>query len=106
MILVPLTRPVYAALEPVDMRKSFDALFELARQQLAHDAMRSAVVLFFNRSRTHCKMLFHDGSGFVLLYKRLDERWFVIPTPSSPEQRSVAIPLTELAVWLQGRARK
>jgi transposase len=106
MILLPLTRPVFAALEPVDMRKSFDALFDVAREQLGHDAMRSAVVLFFSRSRTHCKMLFHDGSGFVLLYKRLDARWFVVPTATSPEQRSVPVPLTELAVWLQGRAKK
>lgn len=106
MILVPRTRPVYAALEPVDMRKSFGALFEHAREQLGLDAMRSAVVLFFSKSRTHCKMLFHDGTGFVLLYKRLDRRWFVLPRPVHGAEKSVPIPLTELAVWLNGRAEK
>jgi transposase len=103
MILLPATRRIFAATEPVDMRRSFDVLHEIAREQLGLDAMRSAVVLFFNRPRTHCKALFHDGTGFVILYKRLDERTFSVPKPTAPADRSVAIALDELALVLDGR---
>jgi transposase len=103
MILLPASRRIFAATEPVDMRRSFDVLHEIAREQLGLDAMRSAVVLFFNRPRTHCKALFHDGSGFVILYKRLDERTFSVPKPTASADRSVAIALDELALVLEGR---
>jgi transposase len=103
MILLPASRRIFAATEPVDMRRSFDVLHEIAREQLGLDAMRSAVVLFFNRPRTHCKALFHDGSGFVILYKRLDERTFSVPKPAASSDRSVAIALDELALVLEGR---
>lgn len=103
MILLPPSRRIFAATEPVDMRRSFDVLHEIAREQLGLDAMRSAVVLFFNRTRTHCKALFHDGTGFVVLYKRLDERTFSVPRPTAPADRSVAIALEELALVLVGR---
>lgn len=103
MILLPATRRIFAAVEPVDMRRSFDVLLEIAREQLGLDALRSAVVLFFNRPKTHCKALFHDGTGFVILYKRLDERTFIVPMPTRPADRSVAISLDELALVLDGR---
>jgi hypothetical protein len=49
MILVPTSRPLYAAVDPVDFRRSFDVLIAIAREQLGLDALRSAVVLFFNK---------------------------------------------------------
>jgi hypothetical protein len=29
-------------------------------------------VLFFNRDRARCKILFHDGSGLVIVYNARD----------------------------------
>ena len=81
MILLPASRRIFAATEPVDMRRSFDVLHEIAREQLGLDAMRSAVVLFFNRPRTHCKALFHDGSGFVILYSASTNARSACPSP-------------------------
>ncbi len=102
MILLPATRALYAATEPVHLRASFDVLFAVARDQLGLDVLRSAVVLFFNRDRTRCKLLFHDGSGFVLLYKRLDRGRFARLEPVRPADRSVTIAARELAVLLEG----
>ena len=102
MILIPTTRALYAAVDPVDFRRSFDALVAIAREQLGLDALRSAVVLFFNRDRTRCKLLFHDGSGFVLLYKRLDRGRFARTEPTRPADRSVTIAARELALLLEG----
>lgn len=36
------------------------------------------------RFRTRCKLLFHDGSGFVLIYKRLDRGHFARMVPTRP----------------------
>ncbi len=106
MILVPATRPLYAALDPVDFRRSFDVLIAIAREQLGLDALRSAVVLFFNRDRTRCKLLFHDGSGVVILYKRLDRGVFRVPPATLPGDRSVRIEPRELAIVLAGFDRR
>ena len=65
MILIPTTRALYAAVDPVDFRRSFDALVAIAREQLGLDALRSAVVLFFNRDRTRCKLLFHKRASVM-----------------------------------------
>lgn len=51
MILLPVTRALYADVEPVHLRASFDVLFARARDQLGLDVLRSAIVLFFNRDR-------------------------------------------------------
>ena len=102
MILLPAARSIYAAVDPVHLRASFDVLFAVARDQLGLDAMRSAVVLFFNRDRSRCKLLFHDGSGFVLLYKRLDRGRFARVEPTRPGDRSVTVAHRELALLLEG----
>jgi transposase len=106
MILVPTSRPLYAAVDPVDFRRSFDVLIAIAREQLGLDALRSAVVLFFNKDRTRCKLLFHDGSGVVILYKRLDRAHFHIPSVVRAGDRSVCIEARELGVLLAGIERR
>lgn len=106
MILLPLTRPVYASIDPVDMRRSFDVLVTWSRERLGLDALRSAVVLFFNRDLTRCKLLFHDGSGLVIVYKRLDRGRFEIPLPLRPGDQSVEIALGELPLILEGKIRQ
>lgn len=102
MILLPVTRPIYAALDPVDFRRSFDVLVAIAREQLGLDALRSAVVLFVNRDHSRCKVLFHDGSGIVILYKRLDRGTFHIPAAVLAGDRSVRIAPAEIALLLAG----
>ena len=106
MILVPTSRPLYAAVDPVDFRRYFDVLIAIAREQLGLDALRSAVVLFFNKDRTRCKLLFHDGSGVVILYKRLDRAHFHVPSIVRAGDRSVRIEARELGVLLAGIERR
>lgn len=102
MIVLPATRALYAAVEPVHLRSSFDVLFAIARDQLGLDVLRSAIVLYVNKDRTRCKLLFHDGSGFVILYKRLDRGHFARLTPVGLHDRSISIQARELAVLLEG----
>jgi hypothetical protein len=75
-------------------------LVAIARAQLGLDALRSAVVLFFNRDRTRCKHLFHEGSGIVVRYKRLDRGHFTVPAAVLEGDRSVRIEARELPLLL------
>ena len=49
---------VYVGLHPVDMRKSFNGLSEIARSTLKLDPLSGAAFLFTNRRRTMIKILY------------------------------------------------
>lgn len=61
------------------MRKSFDALSGLVRNQLQRDPASGEVYVFVNRSRNCIKLLHWESGGFVLYYKRLEKGTFTIP---------------------------
>ena len=54
---------VYVALEPCDMRKSFNGLAELVRNSLEVDPASGAAFLFTNKKRSLIKILYFDGTG-------------------------------------------
>lgn len=61
------------------MRKSFDALSGLVRNELQRDPASGEVYVFVNRSRTCIKLLHWESGGFVLYYKRLEKGTFTTP---------------------------
>jgi hypothetical protein len=61
---------VYVALEPCDMRKSFNTLAALARNHLGLDPLSGAAFLFTNKSRRLIKILYFDGTGYWLVANR------------------------------------
>lgn len=67
---------IYAATESVDLRKSFDSLFALCRDTLKKDPMSGHVFLFINRCRSRLKALLWDGTGLVIIGKRLESGKF------------------------------
>jgi transposase len=77
--MIPQGVQVFVALEPVDMRYSFDRLSGLAKEQVGYDARSGALFLFFGRRRDALKILFFDGSGMCQFYKRLDAGTFRLP---------------------------
>jgi transposase len=70
---------VVLAVEPVDLRKSFNGLYEIARNELEEAPEDGALFIFSNRSRTRIKVLCFDGTGCWVSVKRLEEGTFSWP---------------------------
>jgi len=100
MIRLPST--ILVATTPIDLRLSFDRLAGIVREQLGADPRRETLVVFHNRARTHAKLLWHDGAGYCLLYRRLDRGTYRIPLAIPPGARHVTVGERELAVLLEG----
>ena len=54
------------------MRASFDTLFEKVRKVLVQDPTSGHLFVFINLKRTLCKCLYYDGTGLVILAKRME----------------------------------
>lgn len=61
------------------MRKSFDGLMAVIRDNFQMDPFSNAVFLFCGRKKNTMKALYFDRDGFVLLQKRLDNGKFQWP---------------------------
>jgi len=59
-----------------DIRKGFDSLSGLVRNELNENPLCGDVFIFFNRRRTHVKLLMWDKDGFAIYYKRLERGVF------------------------------
>jgi len=96
-----LTR-IFVARDPVDMRKGFDGLTGVVIETIDEDPQSGYLFLFFNRSRNRVKLLVWDGSGFWLLYKRLEHGRFQIFDRADGTTGSFELSGTELALLLDG----
>jgi len=95
-----LATKIYVAVEAVDMRKGFEGLYGLVRDQLRADPLSGHLFLFSNRTRTRLKALVWDGSGLWVCAKRLEKgrfRW-----PEAEGRNSVSMRAEELAMLVNG----
>lgn len=67
---------VFVCKDPTDMRSSYDTLFAKAKDVLCQDPFSGHLFVFINSRRTSMKCLFYDGTGFVLLCKRMERGLF------------------------------
>jgi transposase len=100
--VIPAGVEIYVALEPVDMRLSFDRLSGLALEQVGYDARSGALFIFFGKRRDALKILFFDGSGMAIFYKRLDRGVFRTPEAPTKTARHVEINDAMLEALLDG----
>jgi len=82
--VIPTGVQVYVALEPVDMRLSFDRLAGIVRERIGYEPRSGALFMFFARRRVAAKILFFDGTGLCQFYKRLDAGRFAVPEAPAP----------------------
>jgi transposase len=90
---------IWVATTPVDMRQGFDRLAARVREHLGHNPLGGHLFVFRNRNAERVKILWWDGSGLVLYYKRLERGTFRFPSTS---EASLTIDSTQLLQLLSG----
>jgi len=102
VILLPSSVRVYAAVEPVNLRKSFEGLSNEVRAVLGADPTSGHVFLFLNRRRTQMKLLLFTRGGFTIVHKRLEQGRYGFVAQVHAGAKSVEIDADELALLLEG----
>lgn len=82
------------------MRASYDTLFAKVKGVLGHDPFTGHLFVFINARRTLIKCLFWDGTGFVLLCKRMHEGLFSKINPLFKGE--VILSPAEFALFFEG----
>lgn len=91
---------IFVSKDPADMRASYDTLFRKAKTQLEKDPFSGHLFLFLNRRRTSCKALYYDGTGLVIIAKRLEKGTFAHINPHY--RGEVCLTQAEFALLFEG----
>ena len=76
----PIFRPsATISKKPVDFRKGHDGLSALVQSVLRKDPFTGTVFVFRSWRADRLKLLYWDGTGLVMTYKRLEETTFTWP---------------------------
>ncbi|WP_150526435.1 IS66 family insertion sequence element accessory protein TnpB [Roseibium sediminis] len=70
---------VFVATRPVDFRKGHDGLAALVQSVLRKDPFTGTVFVFRSKRADRLKLLYFDGTGLVMAYKRLEDTTFTWP---------------------------
>lgn len=89
--MIPQGVEVFVAVEPVDMRLGFERLGGVVRERMKREPRSRALFVFIGRRRQTVKVLYWDGTGMVLLYKRLDRGLFEVPKPARTGDATVVV---------------
>jgi transposase len=102
MFTFPQTVQVYMAVDPTDMRKSFDSLAGATQNVMGQNPLSGHLFVFFNRERNRVKVLFWDKSGYCLYYKRLEQGTFHFPQYLSEDTKVLKVAISDFALILAG----
>lgn len=91
---------VYVSREFTDMRSSYDSLFERTKSVLNQDPYSGHLFLFINKHRTSIKCLFYDGTGLVIIAKRLEKGLFSKINPFL--RGEITLTSAEFALYFEG----
>lgn len=100
--MIPHGVEIFLGLDPIDLRWGFDRLAGLCEERIGRGARSGALFVFFGRRREAIKVLFFDGSGLCLFYKRLDQGTFRLPESAQQGQLSLTLTDRELDDLLDG----
>ena len=99
--MIPRGVEIFVGVEPIDLRWSFDRLSGVASERIGREPRSGALFIFFGRRREAIKVLFFDGSGLCLFYKRLDKGTYRLPDVEA-DATSVVIEESALDDLLDG----
>ena len=92
---------VFAAAKPTDLRKSFDTLTKVVVEELGRDILSGDAFLFVNARANRAKVLYYDGTGLVIVMKRLEKGRFAKPWARAADG-AIKMSPSELALFLEG----
>jgi transposase len=93
MIPVPAGLRVLIATKPVDFRRGTDGL---VRETLGEDPFSGTIYVFRSKRADRVKMVAWDGTGLVLLWKRLESGAFKWPPITNGVMRLTSAQLAAL----------
>jgi transposase len=93
---------VFLAVEPADMRKSFNGLYALAVEKLKEDPRQGALFVFTNKTRNRIKLLHFDGTGLWIGIKKLEKGTFSWPSGVDVENGRLKLSNEALVLLLNG----
>lgn len=82
------------------MRASYDTLFAKTQGVLKQDPFSGHLFLFINRHRTSIKCLYYDGTGLVIISKRLEANTFSRINPMYAGE--IVMTAAEFALYFEG----
>jgi transposase len=100
--MLPTGTRVLVCTEPQDMRRSFDRLAAVVRDEMGEEPQSGAYFVFVSKSLTRAKMLWWDRNGYCLLYKRLHQALFRVPQEGAKVGKTLQVDALALARLLQG----
>ena len=100
--MIPHGVEIFVSLSPIDLRWSFERLAGVALEQIGREARSGALFVFFGKRRDALKVLFFDGTGMCVFYKRLDQGTFRLPEPRDEQATTVELSERELDDLLDG----
>ena len=89
---------VFVFSEPVDLRAGFDKLTFFVESRLKQKLIDGDLFLFMGRNRTRLKMICYDGTGILLIAKRIERGKFM--SLYDLEHREISV--EELDILLHG----
>jgi transposase len=83
--------PIYVALEPVDMRFGSERLGGLVRERMRSEPRSRALFVFVSKRGHSMKVLTWDGTGTIVIHKKLDAGRFELPRATGPGDQHVVV---------------
>jgi len=96
VIPVPAGLRVLIATKPVDFRRGADGLTALVRETLGEDPFSGTIYVFRSKRADRVKIVAWDGTGLVLLWKRLECGAFKWPPITNGVMRLTSAQLAAL----------
>ena len=90
---------IYLACGATDMRRGFDGLSAQIQQEMSLDPFDGAIFVFRGKSGNRVKLMWWDGQGLCLFYKRLEQGKFVWP---STKDGTAHLSNAQLSMLLEG----
>ena len=92
---------VFAFANATDMRKSWEGLSAIVRNEIIRDLLEGDMFLFVNRRRNREKVLFFDGIGLCIFMKRLERGLFAASWRCNND-KTLSLSMSELELFLDG----